>query len=165
MVNLLKKWAFLLLMTTIGYAKVPNDTIVINRAFMSNILEKIIFDEYLPGKDIETFTDKDKGIFYYIYLGVINPTKEKYQIEIICVDNKNNVIFKKSTERKLMEYSNYIGEDLLKNQDQIFKLNTKLGAMVEGQVTPLKDGNMYFIKLYIEKKLMGVSMFSYHVIS
>ncbi|MCL9685787.1 hypothetical protein [Legionella maioricensis] len=164
MIKIIKETIFLLLfIVTIGYAKTPNDSVVINRVLISNTAKKIIFDVYAPGKDVHIFTNKDKKIFYYVYFGIINPTKKKYQIEIICVDKKDNIVFQEATERTLIKYPDYIGEDIVKNQEQMLWLDPTPGAIVKGQRLPLKSDNDYFIELYIEKKLVGVSRFTYQV--
>ncbi len=164
MIKVIKKGIFLLLfINIIVYAKTPNNSVVIDRMLMSNTLKKITFEDYLPGKNKYTFTNKDKNIVYYVYFGIINSTKEKYEIELFCIDTKSNIIFKESIERTLVEFPDYMGEDIIKNQDQMLLLDPKPGAMVKGQLMPLKDGNSYYIKLYIDKKLSGVSKFTYRI--
>ncbi len=166
MIKITKVRIFLLLfMATIAYAKTPNNSVVVDRTLMTDAIDRVTSAEHLPEKNKEIFTNTDKAILYYVYFGIINSTKKKYQVDITCVDTKNNIIFKSPTEVVLKEVPDYIGEDIIKYQVQMLQLDTKPGAMVKGQLIPLKDDNDYFIKLYIEKKLVGVSNFTYQVIN
>ena len=154
---------FLSIMTTIVCAKIPNDSVVVDKMLMTSTIDGVTLADYLPKKSEDIFSNTDKAILYYVYFGIINPTKKKYQVDIICVDTKNNIIFNESTKRALENLPDYIGEDIIKHQVQLFQLDPKLGVMVKGQLIPLQDDNDYLIKLYIEKKLVGISRFTYQV--
>lgn len=147
-----------------GNAGTYNDNIFVNRMLLSNSENRVILNSISPGKNIEIFTNKDDIILYYADIGVINPTKKKYDIEIICVDKDDNAIIKGAFKREfILESERHIGANIMKKTLLIVTLDPKVGAMAPGQLTVLKAHNNYFIKLYIEKKLIGVTNFSYEI--
>ena len=73
-------------------------------------------------------------------------------------------MFKASVKRSLSGFLYNIGGDSLRGVTQTLGLNPKTGSMVKGQLIPLEAGNDYFIKLYFEQKLIGVTKFHYMVL-
>ena len=49
-----------------------------------------------------------------------------------------------------------IGDDIFRRVVQDLELDPTPGAIVDGQRFPLENDNDYFIKLYFERKLIGL---------
>ena len=151
----------MMLITSTCIVKAGSNMAVVNSMFISNSTVQTLLNSVSPGPSVETITNKDEMIFYYADIGIINPTKIKYDIDVVCIDSKGNTIIKGSVQRKLTESIEHIGGDTIKRLVQTVGLDSKSGAMVSGQLIPLKNGNNYFIKLFVEKKLIGVTKFNY----
>lgn len=141
-----------------------NDMMVVVNMVLSNSAEKITYDVFNPGNSVETITNKDKMIFYSVDIGVINPTKKNYNVKIICVDSKDDVVYKGFAKRSLDINDGLIGKDQVKRFVQIFTLNPRSGAKVGGKLKPLMHNQDYYIKLYFEDKLVGITQFHYLII-
>jgi hypothetical protein len=165
MKNIMKSIALLfLLVSGFSNANTLHDTVVINTSVLSNSGMRAILNSISPGPSVEMITNKNDIILYYAEIGIINPTKKKYAIKITCVDTTGNVIIKGSFQRELSsELKRNIGTDLMKSTLFIVTLDPKVGAMAPGQLIPLKSHNEYYIKLFVENKLIGISHFNYEV--
>lgn len=147
-------------LTCVKNLEAGTDIVFIERVIVSNSAEKITYNSNDPGDSIETFTNKDKLIWYSTDIGIINPTKKKYEIEISCIDSKGKIVFKGIVKRSFSIKDDANGE-VIRRLVQELGLDPKPGAMVEGQLIPLKNNSDYFIRLYVEKNLIGVTKFHY----
>lgn len=154
---------FFILISSFANAKDITDSVFIDTMFLTDSIVKVISNSYQPGHGVDSFTNKDDLIFYYAVIGVINPTKKKYNVEMVCVDSKGNTILQGTVKRSLSGFTRHVGGDIIKGYTQTLGMDPKIGAMVEGQIAPLRNGD-YFIKLYFEKKLIGITKFNYYVI-
>jgi hypothetical protein len=153
----------LLLLTFLSYGKgleARTDTVMVERIILSNSAKKITGDFANPGASVETVINKDKLIWYHADIGIVNPTKKKYEIEINCVDSKGKIVFKGILKRSFGIKDDVDGE-VISRVTQTLGLDPKSGAIVKGQLIPLENNNDYFIKLYVEKNLIGVTKFHY----
>jgi len=152
----------LVLVSVAGNATSNCDSIFIDRLGVSNSANSFYLKSLLLGERVEKVTSKDKIILYYANIGVMNPSHKKYNVEIIYLDSKSNVVIKGAYKTQLLDESlAHIGDDIIKNTLITVGLDPKPGAMVKGQLLPLKDNNDYYIKLFVEKKLIGVTKFHY----
>ena len=145
-------------------AKMIRDSIFISNMFLTNSAIQVLSNSFNPGRSVDSFTNKDNLILYTADIGVINPTKKRYFVEVICVDSKGNIVLKGAVRRTLSGFSRRVEGDIIKGYTQTLGMDPKVGAMVSDQLAPLKNGENYFIKLYFEHKLIGVTRFSYSVI-
>jgi hypothetical protein len=154
----------LTLLSNLSSAKSDNDIFYINRVIISNSKIDLPFNTITPGTNQEIITNNDDVIFYYANIGVINPTKKKYTVEIVCVDKNNKTFVKEKFERKLQsQIVKYIGENGLKFTLITVSFDPKVGALVQGQRIPFHHHDEYFIKLFIDNKLIAVSSFLYYI--
>lgn len=113
----------------IGYADSVNDIVFTEGIILTNTTWLITFYTK-PGDNIETFTNKDKVIYYEATIGVINPTKKFYGVEIICVDSKDNIVLKGPVKRSLGMDDGNIGEDIVRRVVQTLGLDPKPSVLV-----------------------------------
>ncbi|KTD81772.1 hypothetical protein [Legionella worsleiensis] len=116
------------------------------------------------GKRTDSFSKNDPIIFYYAIIGVINPTKKMYDVKVVCVDSKGNPVLQSTVKQSLSGFTRHVGGDIIKGYTQTLSMDPKVGAMVKDQIVPLKNGD-YYIKLYFENKLIGITRFDYSVIN
>jgi hypothetical protein len=151
----------LVLIFNLQRLEASSDIVFVDRMMTSSVVVKRL-NLSLPKWSDWTFRDTDKIIFYYANIGVINPSKKSYNIEIVCTDIKGNPIIKSSLKKDFSEFSEYnIGKDKVRNGIITLILDPKPGGMVKGQLLPLENGKDYFIKIYFEKQLIGVTQFDY----
>lgn len=139
-----------------------SENIFVGEIILSNSLEIISYDAINPGDSVEKFTNRDNTIFYTADIGIINPIKKYYLIEIDCINSIGKRVFKESTKEPL-KFKTNIQNDVLARLVKQVELNPKSGAMVEGQFALLESGNDYFIRLYVDNKLIGLSKFHYEI--
>ena len=152
---------FLVLLGIMGSAKPNSDIFIIERILLCNSLRENANNTITPGDSVEVITNKDEIIYYSANIGVINSTKEKYGFKIICVDSKNNIIFGDTAKVSLYKKKERIGKDSIRHVLLYLRLDPEPGAIVEGRLLPWENDNDYYIKLYFENKLMGVTKFHY----
>lgn len=152
----------LILASNIGIVKANTDIVFVDRMMISNAVEKNISHLSLPIRSSWTFRNTDKVIFYYANIGVINSSKKNYDLEITCIDMKGNTVITKKINKNFTEFLAYhVDRETLRNGEVTLTLNPKSGAMVKGQLKPLENDKNYFIKVFFEKKLVGVTEFHY----
>ena len=165
MKKILKKFVLLfVLVINAECAEASKDVVFLDRVVLSNSLATVLFDPLLPRNSVDVVTSKDNIVYYVAKIGVLNPSKRKYSVDIVCVDSKGTLILKGSVERTLSSFLYHVGGDVLRGVTQTLGLNPKPGAMVRDQVLPLEDGKDYYIKFYFEKKLLGITKFHYDVV-
>lgn len=135
---------FFVLSSCMESINASSNVVFVGRIIVSNTAERITYDVIDPGKSVETITNNDTVIFYDADIGVINPTKKKYGIKILCTDKNGKNIFKGSVNRSLSMGDNVDG-DIIGRIVQQLELDPKSGAMVEGQLAPLESGNDYLL--------------------
>jgi hypothetical protein len=151
----------LLLVASIGSAK-NSDVIIVEGIVLSNSVEPSIDNNtFTPGHSVQKITNKDDIIFYRSNIAVINPTKKKYNIKLLCVDSKDNIIYKGSLKMSLEKINGHVEKNIIGRAAQHLGLDPKPGAMIKGQINPLVNNNVYYIKLYVENKLLGLTKFHY----
>lgn len=134
------------------------DNIFIDRMMMSNAA--------LNKKDLNSnywyFSNTDKHIFYYVNIGIINPTKKQYDVEYICIDKNGNSITQGTLKMNLAELEEWqLGKDTIRRSKLItFTVKPQLHANPK---TSLKGDSNYYVKLYVDKKLIGFTEFHYEV--
>ncbi|MFI4918373.1 MAG: hypothetical protein ACHP65_02340, partial [Legionellales bacterium] len=143
--EVLKKLVFLVLLISIGSVKASSDEATAVEIILSNSSKPVIYNFIDPGDSVETVSNKDKIIFYSAVINILNPTKKKYDVELICVDSKNHMIFKGEKKRSLLRLEDHMGNDIIKRIIQLLEFDPKPGAMVEGQLAPLENNRDYFI--------------------
>jgi len=153
---------FLMLVFGTSFAQEHHDCPYLLGVSMSNAAERITSSIYEPLNNVNSFSDKDKTIFYSADIGIINPAKKKYRFKIVCIDRKGKVIFKGLLNRSDF-IKDKIGVDKIIRLTQQLELKTAPGAMAYGQTVPLESGQDYFVKLYVDKKLIAVTKFSYSI--
>lgn len=151
----------LVLVCAIGRAVASKDVVFVESMFVSDYAAMIISDSISPGQSVELFTSKDKIIYYFANIGVINPAKKKYDVEIKCMNSKGDTVIKGKLKRSLPNFNGHQGESIIRSVAQTLGLDPKPGAMVEGQLIPLESGNDYFIELSFDNKLVGITRFHY----
>ena len=157
-------FVMLILLSNFSSAETNNDVVYVNRMIISNSERDLPLNSIAPGMNKEIITNKDDVIFYYADIGVINPTKKKYTVEIIFVDKNNRTFVKGKFERKLKSITiQHIGKNVLKSTLLTFSFDPKVGALVQGQRIPFHHHDEYFIKLFIDNKLIAVSSFLYYI--
>jgi len=119
-----------------------------------------VFGVSTPTNFVNTVDSKEKIIFFYASVRIMNPTKKKYKTRIVCVDSQNNVIIE-GTALQPLQRASILGKDRTNSIDQTLGLNPKPDAMVPGQKRPLQDGGEYFVKLYVEGELVSITNFRY----
>ena len=154
----------LTLFSRLSSAESNHDLVYVNRMIISNSKMDLPFNSIAPGMNKEIITNKDDVIFYYADIGVINPTKKKYTVEIIFVDKNNRTFVKGKFERKLKSITiQHIGKNVLKSTLLTFSFDPKAGALVQGQLIPFHNADEYFIELFIDNKLIAISSFTYYI--
>lgn len=151
------------LMNGLGCARGLEDSIFVNRMLLSNSGTRAILNSISPGEDVEMITNKDDVILYYADIGILNPTKKNYSVEIICTDKKGNIVIKGAFKRMIDGEEDIVGADVIKDTLITVTLDPKQGAMVPGQLIPLKNQTDYYIELFVEKKLIGITKFNYAI--
>lgn len=160
--------------TPVGNAEANKDIVYVDRMLISTSatpirvtdpVTQLKSDKVIQGNDsIERITSKDKIIYYVANIGVINPAKKYYHVKIICVDSNGNTVITGKVKRLLSGFSYQVGGETIKGYEQTLGLDPKPGAMIKGQLIPLESGHDYFIKLFVENKLVGLTKFNYEVI-
>lgn len=140
-----------------------NEQVFVDRMIIGNNISGIA-NSGLPKKDMWSFHDADQTILFYAKIGVINPILKTHTLEYTCTDQEGNLVIKGTFKNNPAENTVYhLGPDTLKSQIITLELNPKPGALVKGQINPLKKDNIYFIKIYFEKNLIGISEFDYRI--
>lgn len=125
-----------------------------------------LFGKGFPNDVTRTVRNTDKIIFYYASIRIVNPQKQKYAVEIECIDENGDTVIASETMKEIFSIneskyldgkSGYIETSL--------GLEPRVGAMVSGQKKSLKPGATYFIRLYVEKRLIGLTQFRYIVVT
>lgn len=140
-----------------------NNHVFIDRMLVSNSTESSSANLLLPLESADVITDKDELIYYVANLGIINPTKNRYDADIICVDSNNNIIFKETVKPSFAGYEYQLAGDTIKDITYKLKINLKSGEKGMNQLISFKKGENYFIKLYFDKNLIGITNFQYIV--
>lgn len=162
----ISRWAGFILLSlsaAIASAKTTNDTVVVAEAVISNDTMLVMTGSTaLPKNVVRSLSSKDKIIYFYSSLLVLNPTKDVYEGRIECVDKMGKTIIGADIQRKIYG-KNAIGEDAIGKLEITLGLDPKPGSIIKGQTEPLKDGEEYYIRTYISGALVGISGFSYSV--
>lgn len=125
----------------------------------------VVYGKGFPGTVTRTITSANKTALYYASLRILNPTKKTYEIKIECIDEIGNPVIEGVVQRELFPVteSKYL-ESKSGYVEVTMGLNPKPGAMVPGQHKALKNGEGYFVRLYVENKLIGLSHFRYVIL-
>lgn len=149
---------FITITTFINNVQAASDFMFIDRMIISNNTTKM----NKPKSNEWYLYDKDKDIFYYVKLGIINPNKPLYKIKYVCSSIRGDLILQKELAIPINEFSQY---QFKKNSIKLYELNFHLSPqptyLAQGQLKSLKDNNSYVVRLYIDDKLIGSSQFKY----
>lgn len=153
----------LLLKNGVLCAKEPNDVTFLNGAMITHLVEKGPNNSYVPDVPNAAVSNQDNIFLYYANVGVMNPTKKKYDVELSCIDKKEHVLFRKVFQQTVhASDAPKLGVNTMKEAIITFTMNPKTGGMVPGQTNVLKDHQDYYMKLYFDKKLIGITEFRYY---
>lgn len=153
----------LVLISSLKSVEASSEIVFVDRMMISKAVEKNKLNLSLPKRSDWTFRSTDKIIFYYANIGIINPRKTSYDFKISCTDINGNPVIKGTLKKDLSEFSEYyINKDKIINGIITLMLDPKPGVMVKGQLRPLENDKEYFIKVYFEKKLIGITQFRYY---
>jgi hypothetical protein len=153
----------LLLVNFINNVQASTDLIFVDRMMISNSI-KNKSNKIKPNSSNWYLSNEDQDIFYYAQIGIINPTATQYEIKLVCIDEEGIPIFRKNFKVALTKFSGYQQEkNTIKLYELTLNLNPKPNALVKGQIAPLKDDNNYLVKLFINKKLIGITQFHYEI--
>ncbi len=152
----------LIFINCIVKVEASSDFVFIDRMMTSDLIQKKFDGVEVPKRSAWVFRSSDKIIFYYAQVGIINPTKNKYDFDVVCIDEKGKIFIKQVMTKEFPEMSAYyLGANIIKSDVITMKLDTKSNASIKGQLLPLELAKTYFIKLYFEKKLIGITSFIY----
>lgn len=147
-----------------GNSSAANENVYVDRIFVSHSSLKDIANNNIPNGTVYTFDSMDKTISFYASIGVTNPKKEKYEVELRCVDKQGALVIKKIWKKDISEFTSHrVGNDIIKEQIYAITLDPREGKMVQGQRIPLENLHQYDIKLYFERKLIGLTGFGYAI--
>ena len=152
------------LSNSIANAHMHDNNIFVDRIGISNSANNLLLDSILLGDRVETIKSTDKIILYYANIGIINPTKKNYNVEIIYTNIKGNIVIKGAYKTIFSDQDGMnLNGDSIRNTLITVGLDPKPGAMVQGQLLALENNTDYYIKLFIEKKLIGITKFTYNL--
>lgn len=115
----------------------------------------------LVGNDsVNEINSKDSIIYYMAHIGVINPSKKKYNVKITCKNAEGKVVLVGEVQRTFSGYTNKLGENILHVYEQTLGLYWKPNALINGQNFPLETGD-YYIILMVENTILGITKFHY----
>ena len=142
-------------------AKTSDDSAVVDSVTLSNNTV-VLYGHGLPTNVATAFNSKDKIIFYFGSIRILNATKDIYDVRIECADKSGNLIFGGDVKRKVTDEGN-IGEDKSGRFEISLGLNPAPGVLVDGQKEALKDGGNYYIRTFVNGSLISVTGFSYSI--
>lgn len=149
---------FILLSAATSWAKTHN--VVISSMVLSNSIGKTTNHSMFPGRLVTTISNTDEIIYYSADVGILNPGKEKYSFKIVCMDSTKHVIYEDNQDLILNGITR-IGEDNFAHSRVYLRLDPEPGSFVDGRLLTWENNKDYFIKLYLEKKLIGITYFHY----
>jgi hypothetical protein len=117
----------------------------------------------LPQNVVRVVTSRAKIVFFYTSMRVINPTKEEYEIHIECVDSGDRIVIDVRTTQKISRREVSMAGDKTYSIEARLGLDPRLGVLVPGQKIPLEGGGNYFVRIFVDDKLIGLSTFRYVV--
>ncbi|WP_143133484.1 hypothetical protein [Pseudoduganella namucuonensis] len=125
----------------------------------------IVYSKAFPGPVTRTIRSTDKTALFYASLKIIAPKKERYSIKIDCVGEDGNPLIAGTVNREIFsvnkaKYQN--GE--IAQIEVSMGLDPKSGAMVPGQIRPMRNDENYFIRLYVDDKIVGLTSFRYIIL-
>lgn len=145
--------------------RAPADGSVFPEILVVSANATVVYKNAFPGRATRTITSADKTALYYASLKIINPPKLHYKLRIECVDAEGMVLIDGSADKEIFAVSRqkYLNGEA--GQLEItMVLDPRLGAMVRGQRMPLKHDMDYFVRLYVDGKLIGLTSFQYVVL-
>lgn len=148
------------LFSTVSYGE-KFESITVSKLILSNSIERINNDSMLPGDLVETISNKDDVIYYSADISVINPKKKKYNFKISCEDFSGNIIYEGTDTVSLYKKTQKIGKDFFAYTRLYLRLDTEPGSFVDGQLLTWENDKDYYIKLYFEEKMIGLTKFHY----
>lgn len=155
-------YVFLLFLLINGSAIAGNETdvVFIDRMMISDKIVTGLLNAKSPKHSVWTFRNQDEIIFYYASLGIINPTKKKYTLNLLCVDRNGNTVISVILNSDFTKSQAYhLAKDRIVLEPITLVLDPKKDILVKGQLIKLENNTRYFIKLYFEKKLIGITEF------
>lgn len=158
--------SFLFILTcNINNVMAENDAVYVDRMLISGSIIRNSQGTLIPKFSQWSFSDKDKIIFYAANIGIINPSKKLYEVKYVCIDVNGRIIFQGEDKIELTEPSTkyvYLDKNKISQPKMVtFSLKPQRGVLVRGQVQPLESNKDYYVQLFVEKKLIGLSQFSY----
>ena len=155
------KLLIIALISFIKIARADSDIIFIDRLMMDNSINEL--NKNVVKSDNWIFFSEYKNIYYYAKLGVINPTKNQYNVEYICMNKKGKTITHGALKMNLhkTEIFNF-GKKIIRESEFITtNLFPKINEIAKRQSASLENSSDYYMKLYVDKKLIAISHFQY----
>ncbi len=151
----------LALLSFIKIARADSDIIFIDRLMMDKSISAL--SKKVVKTDTWRFSSEDKSIYYYAKFGIINPTKNQYDVDYICINKKGTPITQGTLKTKLaMSEVFSLGKEIMRESEFVTtNLFPKINKIAEGPSASLDNGNDYYMKLYVDKKLIAISHFQY----
>ncbi|KTD81881.1 hypothetical protein [Legionella worsleiensis] len=156
-------FVFFIFISSLANATAVKDGVFIDTMLLTDHIVNFLSNPDDSGSRADSFSNNDSIIFYFAIIGVINPTKKMYDVKIVCVDSKGNPVLQGTVKRSLSDFTRHVNGEIIKGYTQTLSMDPKIGAMVKDQIVPLKDGD-YYINLYFENQLIGVTKFHYSII-
>lgn len=150
------------LLILFGANAATNEDIVIPEILAISGEATVAYGNAFPGPVTRTIRDTSKTAIYYASVRVVNPTKKIYKVKIECVDELGKVVISGVVDRESYDVneSKYLGGKSSFIEAKLV-LDPKLGAMVPGQTEPLKGEHGYYVRLYVDDTLVGLTRFRY----
>lgn len=122
----------------------------------------VIYGKGFPGTVTRTIRSSDKSAFFYASVRIVNPKKSKYVVKLECVDDAGNVVIEGTLQKEIFPmYRRRYMEGEIGQIEVSLGLNPTAGAKVAQQRMILKDDTQYFIRLYVEGRLISLTNFRY----
>lgn len=124
----------------------------------------MLYGKGFPGTVTRTISSNDKIAFYFAAIRVINPGKNKFELRLECVDSSGQLIIGNTTTREVHDLteSKYL-DGKSGYMETSLGLNPAVDAIVPGQKMSLKNEEEYYVRLFIDDKLIGLTKFRYFI--
>ena len=136
-----------------------DDTVVADIVAISNDAT-VLYGHGFPDNVTKVISSTDKIIYFFGSFRVLNAKKKVYKVILECIDKNGDVVLKGDVERGLSEEMK-IGDDQSGRFEVSLGLETKPGSKVKNQTKALKDDEEYFVRVWIDGKIVALAGFRY----
>ena len=160
------RWLILLLIFNLAepvWAKTDPDTIIPEALVVAD-KATVLYGNGFPENYTRVIMSDANIALYYASIKVLNPSKENYNVKIQCQDRKGATVIEGKYKLPLsLTKSETLGEDSINYIETTLGLYPQPGKRVPGQRMALKNEETYFVKLWVEGKLVGLTSFRYAI--